>query len=246
MNQEVAFEVMGAALQTVTAQVGLWPVTRGDASHLDCRPGCIPRMSHAAKIGFNGRTISLGLDRSCRWRPGELHRTGVRRRGGTAVPIEENRAVARRVLDDLVSQGRFEVVDQIYAQAFEFREPTAGLTITRMKASGSWLVMSARERRTSPSSSTRRSPKAMRWCTAGPRAGTLRGLAGSGSRRASRSTTFRRDASSLSTLSSTGWACCGSSVWLLLRGSPQPEEFDWASSSRTSGAAGRFAVVPAG
>ena len=130
MNQEVAFEVMGAALQTVTAQVGLWPVTRGDASHLDCRPGCIPRMSHAAKIGFNGRTISLGLDRSCRWRPGELHRTGVRRRGGTAVPVEENRAVARRVLDDLVSQGRLEVVDQIYAQAFEFRDPTAGQTIT--------------------------------------------------------------------------------------------------------------------
>jgi hypothetical protein len=35
------------------------------------------------------------------------------------VPIEENRAVARRVLDNLVSQGRFEVVDQIYAQDFE-------------------------------------------------------------------------------------------------------------------------------
>jgi ketosteroid isomerase-like protein len=46
------------------------------------------------------------------------------------VPIEENRAVARRVLDDLVSQGRFEVVDQIYAPAFEFRDPTAGQTIT--------------------------------------------------------------------------------------------------------------------
>jgi steroid delta-isomerase-like uncharacterized protein len=46
------------------------------------------------------------------------------------VPIEGNRAVARRVLDDLVSQGRFEVVDQIYAQAFEFRDPTAGQTIT--------------------------------------------------------------------------------------------------------------------
>lgn len=44
--------------------------------------------------------------------------------------IEENRAVARRVLDDLVSQGRLEVVDQIYAQAFEFRDPTAGQTIT--------------------------------------------------------------------------------------------------------------------
>jgi ketosteroid isomerase-like protein len=46
------------------------------------------------------------------------------------VPIEENRAVARRVLDDLVSQGRVEVVDQIYAQAFDFRDPTAGRMIT--------------------------------------------------------------------------------------------------------------------
>jgi hypothetical protein len=46
------------------------------------------------------------------------------------VPIEENRAVARQVLDDLVSQGRVELVDQIYAQAFEFRDPTAGQTIT--------------------------------------------------------------------------------------------------------------------
>ncbi len=44
--------------------------------------------------------------------------------------IEENRAVARRVLEDLVSQGRIEVVDQIYAQAFEFCDPTAGQTIT--------------------------------------------------------------------------------------------------------------------
>lgn len=43
---------------------------------------------------------------------------------------EENRAVARRVLDDLVSQGRVELVDQIYAQAFEFHDPTAGQTIT--------------------------------------------------------------------------------------------------------------------
>ena len=46
------------------------------------------------------------------------------------MPIEENRAAARRVLDDLVSQGRLEVVDQIYAQAFEFRDPTAGHTVT--------------------------------------------------------------------------------------------------------------------
>jgi ketosteroid isomerase-like protein len=46
------------------------------------------------------------------------------------VPIEDNRTVARRVLHDLVSQGRLEVVDQIYAQAFEFRDPTAGQTIT--------------------------------------------------------------------------------------------------------------------
>ncbi len=46
------------------------------------------------------------------------------------MPIGENRAVARRVLDDLVSQGRLEVVDQVYAPAFEFRDPTAGQTIT--------------------------------------------------------------------------------------------------------------------
>lgn len=46
------------------------------------------------------------------------------------MPIEENRAVAHRVLDDLVSQGRLEVVDEIYAPAFEFRDPTAGQTIT--------------------------------------------------------------------------------------------------------------------
>lgn len=52
------------------------------------------------------------------------------------MPIEENRAVARRVLDDLVSQERFEVIGQIYAQAFEFREPTAGLTISTHEASG--------------------------------------------------------------------------------------------------------------
>ena len=46
------------------------------------------------------------------------------------MPIEENRAVARRVLDDLVSQGRLEVVDQIYARVFEFCDPTAGQMIT--------------------------------------------------------------------------------------------------------------------
>jgi ketosteroid isomerase-like protein len=46
------------------------------------------------------------------------------------VPIEENRVVARRVLDELVSQGRVELVDHIYAGAFEFRDPTAGQTIT--------------------------------------------------------------------------------------------------------------------
>ena len=44
--------------------------------------------------------------------------------------IEENRAVARRVLEDVVNQGRVELVDQIYAQAFEFSDPTAGQTIT--------------------------------------------------------------------------------------------------------------------
>lgn len=42
----------------------------------------------------------------------------------------ENKAVARRVLDDLVSQGRLEVVDEIYAPAFELHDPTSGLTIT--------------------------------------------------------------------------------------------------------------------
>ena len=34
--------------------------------------------------------------------------------------IEENRAVARQVLEDVVNQGRLELVDQIYAHAFEF------------------------------------------------------------------------------------------------------------------------------
>jgi predicted ester cyclase len=46
------------------------------------------------------------------------------------VSIEENRAVARQVLEDVVNQGRLELVDQIYAQAFEFNDPTAGQTIT--------------------------------------------------------------------------------------------------------------------
>lgn len=41
------------------------------------------------------------------------------------MPIEENRAVARHVLDDLVSQGRAELTEQIYAQVFVFRDPTA-------------------------------------------------------------------------------------------------------------------------
>src|ERR1019366_7191389 len=41
-------------------------------------------------------------------------------------------------------------------------------------------------------------------------------------------------ASSLTASPRTGWGCSGSSVWLLLRGSPQPEEeFNWASSSRS-------------
>ena len=42
----------------------------------------------------------------------------------------ENKAVARKVLEDLVTQGRLEVVDEIYAPSFEFRDPTAGQTIT--------------------------------------------------------------------------------------------------------------------
>ena len=44
--------------------------------------------------------------------------------------IEQNKTVARRVLEDLVSDGRLEVVDDIYAPSFEFRDPTAGQTIT--------------------------------------------------------------------------------------------------------------------
>ena len=44
--------------------------------------------------------------------------------------IEENKAVARRVLTGVVNQGRFELVDQIYAHAFESRDPTAEQTIT--------------------------------------------------------------------------------------------------------------------
>jgi hypothetical protein len=55
-----------------------------------------------------------------------INRTGRRptmraacgRRGETVVPVEETREVARRALDDLVSQGRLEIVGQIYAQAF--------------------------------------------------------------------------------------------------------------------------------
>ena len=46
------------------------------------------------------------------------------------MPVVENKAVARRVLEDLVTQGRLEVVDEIYAPSFEFRDPTAGQTIT--------------------------------------------------------------------------------------------------------------------
>ena len=46
------------------------------------------------------------------------------------MPVVENKAVARRVLEDLVTQGRVEVVDEIYAPSFEFSDPTAGQTIT--------------------------------------------------------------------------------------------------------------------
>jgi steroid delta-isomerase-like uncharacterized protein len=56
-------------------------------------------------------------------------RIGVRREK-RGVPLVENKAVARRVLEDLVTQGRFEVVDEIYAPSFEFRDPTAGQRIT--------------------------------------------------------------------------------------------------------------------
>ena len=46
------------------------------------------------------------------------------------MPIVENKTVARRVLEDLVTHGRFEVVDEIYAPSFELRDPTTGQTIT--------------------------------------------------------------------------------------------------------------------
>lgn len=48
-------------LQTATAQVGPWPVACGDSRGIDRPRRCIPRMSHAARIGLRSWTISLGL-----------------------------------------------------------------------------------------------------------------------------------------------------------------------------------------
>jgi hypothetical protein len=99
------------------------------ASIGDC--ACISRMPHAAKIEFNRLSMRSGTGPIMSLPPlANRIGPGVYRRGGTTVPIEENRVVARRVLDDLVSQGRVELVDHIYARAFEFRDPTAGQTIT--------------------------------------------------------------------------------------------------------------------
>jgi ketosteroid isomerase-like protein len=48
----------------------------------------------------------------------------------TTMTVEGNKTIARRVLEDLVTRGRLEVVDEIYARSFEFRDPTMGRTIT--------------------------------------------------------------------------------------------------------------------
>ena len=48
-----------AVLQTAMAQVGLSTMTCGDASGIDRRLRCIPRMSHAPAIRLGSRTISL-------------------------------------------------------------------------------------------------------------------------------------------------------------------------------------------
>lgn len=44
-------------LQTVTAQVGLWSVTSGDACGLDRRLRCIPRMSQTPRVGLSSGTL---------------------------------------------------------------------------------------------------------------------------------------------------------------------------------------------
>jgi hypothetical protein len=44
--------------------------------------------------------------------------------------VEANKAVCRQVLEDLVTDGRFEVVDAIYASSFDFFDVAAGQTIT--------------------------------------------------------------------------------------------------------------------
>jgi|SRR5882724_1638559 len=46
---------------TATAQASAWSVTCGDARRLDRRLRCIPRMSHAVRIGLETCTISLGI-----------------------------------------------------------------------------------------------------------------------------------------------------------------------------------------
>lgn len=54
----------------------------------------------------------------------------VKNQRRVAVPRDQNKAVARRVLDDLVTQGNLDVVDQIYAPNFELVDPTSDLVIT--------------------------------------------------------------------------------------------------------------------
>jgi ketosteroid isomerase-like protein len=161
------------------------------------------------------------------------------------VPIEENRAVARRVLDDLVSQGRFEIVDQIYAQAFEFRDPTAGQTITTYEGMRS-LTRDIRSRTPDiavviEEEIAEGDAVVHRWTASGHDAGTGRFWTAPGisiyhldeGRIVSEYVVLDR----LGLLRQLGIAP--------LPGQPQPEEFDWASSSRASGGAGQLAAVPA-
>ncbi len=51
---------MPVVLQTATAQIGLWSVACGDGRGIDRRQRCIPRMSHAARIGLRSWIVSLG------------------------------------------------------------------------------------------------------------------------------------------------------------------------------------------
>ena len=44
--------------------------------------------------------------------------------------IEGNKAIARRVLNELIAQGRLEVVDEIYATSFKLHDPNMGRVVT--------------------------------------------------------------------------------------------------------------------